>query len=635
MGAPLRVGDEVIGVVVVSSRRPRRFTDEDLELLLLVADRAAPAVERARLLETIRAGREELENLSRRLLAAQEEERRRLAVELHDELGQILTAIKINLESKRRNRRASLRILEDAIASVDQAMDRVRDLALDLRPSVLDDLGLAAALRWYVDRFAREARAETHLSIDAVAKLDPVLEITCFRLAQEVADERGAACAGAATSGSTCTSSAIVLELKVRDDGIGFDAAAARARALGGASLGLLGMEERASLAGGRLEVSQRAGTRHRGEGVASPLARRARHVTPIRVLLADDHTLVRAGIRRLLESIAGVEVVGEAGDGHEALRLAEALRPDVVLLDIGMPGLNGLEVAGHLASFDASIRVLILSMHSSEEYVLRALRAGCAGYLLKGSAVSELEVAVRAVARGETYLSPAVSKQVVADYVAPDGRRQGSARRADAAAARDPSARGRGAHEQGHRAAARPELQDGGRAPRAGHGTARRPRCGRSRAVRGAGRDGDARAVEAHQSSSIGSCVPHPPIHGSFCRGNRVHLDRPGLGVQRACDRHLLCRELFRRLLVAQRVDVLAVVQDVRGVVRPDAGNGALGVGRPHSHLGMTGSGAHVVRDGAGERLLALGCGQRGARHARRLTIRCFMTLCPRMDAL
>jgi DNA-binding NarL/FixJ family response regulator len=142
----------------------------------------------------------------------------------------------------------------------------------------------------------------------------------------------------------------------------------------------------------------------------------------PIRVLLADDHTLVRAGIRGLLQGLEGVEVVDEVGDGQEALRLAESLRPDVVLLDVGMPGLNGLEVAGRIGAFDASIRVVILSMHSSEEYVLRALRAGCAGYLLKASAVSELEVAVRAVARGETYLSPAVSKRVVDDYVSRTG---------------------------------------------------------------------------------------------------------------------------------------------------------------------------------------------------------------------
>jgi signal transduction histidine kinase len=105
----------------------RRFTDEELELLLLVADRAAPAIERGRLLETINSGRDELENLSRRLLAAQEEERRRLAVELHDELGQILTALKINLESKRQSATIAPH-LADAIDAVDQAMDRVRDL---------------------------------------------------------------------------------------------------------------------------------------------------------------------------------------------------------------------------------------------------------------------------------------------------------------------------------------------------------------------------------------------------------------------------------------------------------------------------------------------------------------------------
>lgn len=144
--------------------------------------------------------------------------------------------------------------------------------------------------------------------------------------------------------------------------------------------------------------------------------------MTNLRVLVADDHTLVRAGLRSLLEGLAGVEVVGEAGDGHETLRLADALRPDVVVLDIGMPGLNGLAVTERLHRDHPRIRVLILSMHTTEEYVLQALRAGAAGYLLKGSAVPELELAVQAVARGESYLSPAVSRHVVDEYVARTG---------------------------------------------------------------------------------------------------------------------------------------------------------------------------------------------------------------------
>ena len=187
MGAPLRIGEKVMGVVMVVSGRPRRFTEEELRLLLLVTDRAAPAVELTRLLETLRAGRKRQKTLSRRLLTAQEEERRRVAVELHDELGQVLTAVKINLGSLARLSGAapSPLHLREAIASVDDAMQSVRDLALDLRPSVLDDLGLPAALRWYVDRFAREHESRGSPRDRRVLRLAPELETACFRVAQE------------------------------------------------------------------------------------------------------------------------------------------------------------------------------------------------------------------------------------------------------------------------------------------------------------------------------------------------------------------------------------------------------------------------------------------------------------------
>jgi len=138
----------------------------------------------------------------------------------------------------------------------------------------------------------------------------------------------------------------------------------------------------------------------------------------PIRILLADDHTLVRAGICSLIKNMEGTEVIAEAGDGREALRLVRTHRPDVVLMDIAMPGLNGLEAAARIAKKCPNVRVIILSMHVNEEYVLQALRAGAAGYMVKGADAAELEIAIRAVARGETYLSPMVSKHVVTDYI-------------------------------------------------------------------------------------------------------------------------------------------------------------------------------------------------------------------------
>jgi DNA-binding NarL/FixJ family response regulator len=140
--------------------------------------------------------------------------------------------------------------------------------------------------------------------------------------------------------------------------------------------------------------------------------------MSPIRILLADDHTLVRAGIRSLLQNIGEVEVVAEADDGREALKLIASLQPDIVLMDIAMPNLNGLEAAARVTKEFPNVRVIILSMYANEEYVLQALRAGAAGYLLTGARAAELELAVASVARGETYLSPAASKHLIVDYV-------------------------------------------------------------------------------------------------------------------------------------------------------------------------------------------------------------------------
>jgi len=137
-----------------------------------------------------------------------------------------------------------------------------------------------------------------------------------------------------------------------------------------------------------------------------------------IRIVLADDHKLMRSGLRVLLEQQPDLTVVGEASDGREAVALVASQRPDVLVMDIGMPSLNGIEAAAQVTKGNPEAAIVMLSMHSDESYVLRALKAGAKGYLLKDSAEADLIRAVRAVAEGKSFFSPAVSKVLLDDYV-------------------------------------------------------------------------------------------------------------------------------------------------------------------------------------------------------------------------
>jgi DNA-binding NarL/FixJ family response regulator len=137
-----------------------------------------------------------------------------------------------------------------------------------------------------------------------------------------------------------------------------------------------------------------------------------------IRVLLAEDHTIVRKGLRSLLEDEEGIEVIGEAEDGREAIKLAEKLHPDIVVMDIAMPGLNGLEATRQLRKLHPEIKILILSVYANEEYVFQTLQAGAEGYLVKKAAPSELILAIKAVHQGNSFLSPSISRTVIDEYI-------------------------------------------------------------------------------------------------------------------------------------------------------------------------------------------------------------------------
>jgi DNA-binding NarL/FixJ family response regulator len=140
--------------------------------------------------------------------------------------------------------------------------------------------------------------------------------------------------------------------------------------------------------------------------------------VSEIRVVLVDDHNLVRSGLRALLDSLPGIRVVGEADGGAAALELVRRAPPDVVITDISMKGMSGIELAASLKREFPQVQVIMLSMHAEERYVQGALRAGASAYLLKDAAEQELDLALRAVRRGESYLSPAVSRQVMDGYL-------------------------------------------------------------------------------------------------------------------------------------------------------------------------------------------------------------------------
>jgi signal transduction histidine kinase len=263
LAAPLKWQGTVLGVLSLARNRGERsFSPDDMDILEQVAAQAAIALHQARLFEEVRAARERLQTLSRRLIEVQEMERRTIARELHDEIGQALTAVKINLQAVQRlpDAAAFAPRLEDSMSIIERTLQQVRTLSLDLRPSMLDDLGLVSALRWYVDRQAQRTGVVAQFTADPLdARLPPELETTCFRVAQE-ALTNVARHAQARHVNVRLRQREAELELVVEDDGSGFDVPAARARAARGVSMGLLGMEERVLLVGGRIDITSAPG---------------------------------------------------------------------------------------------------------------------------------------------------------------------------------------------------------------------------------------------------------------------------------------------------------------------------------------------------------------------------------------
>ncbi len=263
VSVPLIVQDELVGSLNLGSDRPGGFAPEYIDIAREVGSSLAIAIQQARLFEHLHTGRERLQALSRRLVEVQEIERRRLAHELHDEIGQTLTAVKINLQAlqRREDMTGVEAYLKDSVDVVEHALGQVRNLSLDLRPSLLDDLGLVATLRWYVDRQAQRGGFTAQLITDLpdVPYLPPELETTCFRVVQEALTN----IMRHSQAHNVCVElhqREKELELRVCDDGVGFDVQAALENAMGGTSLGLLGIQERIWQVGGQIAIQSAPG---------------------------------------------------------------------------------------------------------------------------------------------------------------------------------------------------------------------------------------------------------------------------------------------------------------------------------------------------------------------------------------
>ena len=300
-------------------------------------------------------------------------------------------------------------------------MNEIRNMALLLRPSMLDDFGLVPALDWQAREIGKRTGLRVQVASEVAGELPEEHKTCIYRVVQEALNNCARHAQASAVQVAVRSEPAEIL-VTVQDDGSGFDTARVR-------GMGLLGMEERVRHLGGTFRDRFQTWPRN----AASKSSCRSRPCLPIafmetprretaftevvpmetekmenvRILLADDHNILRDGMRLLLERQPGFVVVGEAADGREIVDLAREQRPDVIVMDIAMPNMNGIEATRRIVEKQPEIGVVILSMHYDESYVIRSLKAGARAYLLKDALKAELISAIRAVSDGRSFFSP------------------------------------------------------------------------------------------------------------------------------------------------------------------------------------------------------------------------------------
>ena len=457
LDVPLKVGGRVLGVLGIESEQPDVFDEDEVPFVETLADQIAVAIENARLVERARE------------LAASEE-RNRLAREIHDSLAQSLIAVSMELDSIQQRaiveptRVAGL--IGHARDLAHRAVEEARHAIWRLRPAPLERQSLPEALATEAASLEQGGAVEqSECTVQGEPRpLSPEVEAPIFRIAQEALSN--------VRKHARARRVRVVLaygerwvRLLVEDDGRGFETAPRPATgdgrpfgsaaysstpaghgseapahsvggyeagahatstdgrtpevvarpAIGDGGFGLIGIRQRAALIGADVEIdaSPGWGTRVRLYVPNAPLAQLADPTGLVRVLLADDHALVRQGVRRMIDAMPGVSLIAEVDNGADAIARTLELAPDVVLMDVNMPGLDGLEAIRRIHAELLSVGVVVLSTTAPDDVVLEAVRAGARGYLLKDVGVDELRQAVQTVAAGGSYFAPAVAAKL------------------------------------------------------------------------------------------------------------------------------------------------------------------------------------------------------------------------------
>ncbi|MFZ1205844.1 MAG: response regulator [Candidatus Acidiferrales bacterium] len=387
--------------------------------------------------EALRSNEESLQQLSARLLELQDEERRHIARDLHDITGQKLAAQSIALSQVLKRKGLdpeSHRLLSECIALSKQIGEEVRTLSYVLHPPLLDELGLSSAVKWYAEGF--EQRTAVKVEVDVASefpRLPPDVEVTLFRIIQESLNNvhRYSGSQKAWVRVRLTREKKIEVEIKDAGKGINPEMLNAASRSVAPIGVGIQGMKERMRQLAGKLEITSGV---DRGTRVTAtlPLDRingaAAAEPTPPpigwpsessagkrdrlrkQILIADDHELLRRGIRSMLENEAGWEICGEAMNGQDAVDKAVALQPDLVILDINMPVLNGLAAVRQILRGAPKAKILVFTVHDSDQTEKEVRAAGGHAYLSKNNASQDLLRIVRDLLEGSASLSASSS---------------------------------------------------------------------------------------------------------------------------------------------------------------------------------------------------------------------------------